>query len=467
MTRRLFSFSFQRLLCFVVSMLCFAGAVAPARAQFETRATTKLPHGADCIALGDFNNDGKLDLVVTDDNGFTVSLGNGDGTFQRPTFYPTQLSYYLAVGDFNNDGDLDIVVANETLNPSTVSVYLGNGDGTFKAPIYSNTTSDSTFVVTGDFNHDGKLDIAVIDNPFISVLLGNGDGTFQAPSDNDSFSGAQWLAVGDFNNDGSLDVITTGTFGASYNIGVLLGNGNGTLQNSINTALEYVPGAVAVGDLNGDGKLDAVLGYFLAGVGVFMGNGDGSFQPVVNYNTTGLGGGYVVVHDLKLDGRLDLVVPSGPPALNVFWGNGDGTFQPAEGFASSVGGLPAVGDLNGDHLPDLAMANPDYGTGTMLSTGVVSFSPTTAPLNFLQPAEQTLKLTNSGTKALSISSIKVSGAAAFKIHDTCGGSVPAGATCEISVLFKPKGAGTYNGLITLRDSASSKPQYIELSGFSN
>ena len=456
------------MICAVAFVSCFAGVALPAWAQFETRATTTtLPQGADCIALGDFRNDGKLDLVVTDYNGFTVSLGNGNGTFQEPTFYPTELSYYLAVGDFNNDGNLDIVVANETLNPSTVSVYLGNGDGTFQEPIYSNTTSDSTFVVTGDFNHDGKLDIAVIDHPYISVLLGNGDGTFQSPSDNESFPIPQWLAVGDFNNDGNLDVITTGTFGGGYDIGVLLGNGKGGLQDSINTVLEYVPGTVAVGDFNRDGKLDAVLGYDLAGIAVFLGKGDGSFQPAVNYNTTGLGGGYVVVRDLKLDGKVDLVVPSGPPALDVFWGNGDGTFQPAQGFASSVGGLPAVGDLNGDHLPDIVMANSRYGAGTMLNTGVVAISPTTAPLNFLGPAEQTLKLTNTGSKALSVSSIKLSGAAAFKIQDACGSSVAAGASCDISVLFRPKGAGTYNGLITLIDGASSKPQFIELSGASN
>jgi hypothetical protein len=438
----------------------------PAWAQFETRPTSIMPQqGAFSIAGGDFNHDGFFDVVIIDDNGFTVSLGKGDGTFRKAVYYPTpQLTYSVATGDFNNDGNLDIVFAN--LDPATLTVYLGNGDGTFKAPISSNTTEGSYFVVVGDFNNDKKMDLAVIDPPYVSVLLGNGDGTFQAPSDNDSFVGGIWLAVGDFNNDHKLDVVATGEFGASYNLGVLLGNGNGTLQDSIMTPLEYVPGAVAVGDLNKDGKLDAVVGDDLDGLAVLLGNGEGSFQSPVYYNTTGLGAGYVIVADMNLDGKLDVIVPSGPPALDVFWGNGDGTLTSAKGFASSVGGLPTVGDLNGDGLPDIVMANPKYGIGSMLNTGVVGFSPSTAPINFLQPSEQTVKLTNNGKKTLSINSIKESGAA-FQMHETCGSSLRAGASCSISVLFKLKSAGTYTGLITLVDGASSKPQFIELSGFSN
>jgi hypothetical protein len=455
-------------------MLCF-GAAAPVWAQFETRAIqpTDPYYGAFSIATGDFNHDGKLDVAILNDSGFSVLLGNGDGTFQRPVFYGTELSTYLAVGDFNNDGNLDIVVANADQSPNRVSVYLGNGDGTFKAPIYSKTTSSSTFVVTGDFNHDGKLDIAIIDPPYISVLLGKGDGTFQPPSDNDSFRIPQWLAVGDFNNDHKLDVITTGSYGASYDIGVLLGNGNGTLQNSITTPIEYVPGTIAVGDLNADGNLDAVLGYDLAGIAVFLGNGDGTFQPAVNYDTTGFSG-YPVVADLNLDGRLDVVIESSGPVgggvgagVDVFWGNGDGTLRLAQFFDSRASGIPAVGDLNGDHLPDIVLASELF-TTTMLNTGVVSFSPTTAPLAFplqlinTSSPQQTVTLTNDGASALSIASIKVSGR--FQMSTTCGSTLPAGANCSISSLFRPRAAGTFTGLITIVDSASSKPQYVDLTG---
>ena len=461
MARRLFSFLFPRVFCALTALFSVVVAGAPAWGQFETRASNPLPYGAFSIATGDFNHDGKLDIAVVDDNGFSVSLGNGDGTFGKPVSY-SNTGFSIAAGDFNNDGNIDLVTAN---GYNSVSVYLGNGDGTFQSPKTTTTAEYCSFVAVGDFNGDGKLDVVIIDSPYISVLLGNGDGTFQAPSDNNSFVGGHELAVGDFNNDHRLDVVVEGFFGGSYNIGVLLGNGDGTLQPSLTYPLPYVPAGVAVGDFNRDGNLDAVVGYDLDGVAVLLGKGDGSFQPEVIYNTTGLGGGQMVVSDLNLDGKLDLMAPSGS-GVDVFWGNGDGTLRPAQFFGSGVSGLPAVGDLNGDGLPDFVFAN-EFAAVTMLNTGVVSFSPT-APLVFpvqlinTTSAPKAVTLTNNGTTTLSISTIKVSGQ--FQVSNTCGSSVVVGANCSISAVFDPKAAGTLKGLITLLDSASSKPQVIELSG---
>jgi hypothetical protein len=458
-------FCFRRI-CVVTALFCFPVVSAPAWAQFETRASNPFPEGAYSIAAGDFNHDGKLDVAMTVINGFAVALGNGDGTFRTAVFYSTQPSYSLAVADFNNDGNLDIVTADQD-SPATVSVYLGNGDGTFKTqPIVSSTTNPNYFVAVGDFNGDGKQDIVLIENPYISVLLGNGDGTFGPPSDNASFVGARWLAVADFNNDHRLDVLVTGLFGTSYTIGVLLGNGDGTLQNSITQTLQYVPATVAAGDLNGDGKMDAILSYDLGGIAVLLGNGDGTLQPAVNYSTTGLSGDELAVADLNLDGKLDVAIDAGS-GMDVFWGNGDGSLQQAQFFDSGQSGLAGIGDLNGDGLPDFVMGSFHYGAVTMLNTGVVTFSPTTPPTFLAQlintkSAPQTVTLTNNGKSTLSITSIKASGP--FKQNNTCGNVVAAGAKCTISALFQPTTTGSLTGLVTLIDSASSKPQYIELLG---
>jgi hypothetical protein len=151
----------------------------------------------------------------------------------------------------------------------------------------------------------------------------------------------------------------------------------------------------------------------------------------------------------------------------VYWGNGDGTFLPAQYFASMQTGPPAVGDLNGDHLPDFVLANETYGAVTMLNTGVVSLSPTT-PLSFPVQLINTksrpvvVTLTNTGAVDLSISSVRVVGE--FQTSSTCGSAVPAGGSCEISGVFLPSSAGSHSGLINIVDSASSKPQVIELSG---
>jgi hypothetical protein len=178
-----------------------------------------------------------------------------------------------------------------------------------------------------------------------------------------------------------------------------------------------------------------------------------------------------MISDLSLNGKLDVAMASGA-GVDVFWGNGDGSLQPAQFFASGESGWMAEGDLNGDGLPDFALATGGglaVGAVTMLNTGVVAFSPTTAPLTFpvlpinTTSSQQSLKLTNNGTSALSISSMKIS-AGVFQMRDTCGSSVAAGESCSISTTYKPKSAGTQTALITIIDSASSQPQFVELTG---
>jgi len=252
----------------------------------------------------------------------------------------------VAVADLNGDGKPDLIVTSG--GPYTVSVLLGNGDGTFQAPVgYTVAGSfegDALSVV--DVNGDGRPDIIVTfiesgDVGAVAVLLGNGNGTFQSPTVYGSGGYyPSFLAVGDLNGDGRPDLIVGngcgdqdcdgGGSGAGLNI--LFGNGPGTFAPAVSYDLD-TPSLVA--DLNGDGKLDLVFaGHAPYFVSVMLGNGDGTFQsPIPFTDPTGFVSA-IAAADMNGDGKPDLVASidcsGGCPntAMNIFLGNGDGTFQP-------------------------------------------------------------------------------------------------------------------------------------------
>src|SRR5262245_21861759 len=214
-------------------------------------------------------------------------------------------------------------------------------------------------VVTADFNHDGRLDLAVpnFESDSVSVLLGSGDGTFQPARTFATGAGPLSVAVGYFNNDGKLDLATANQGGD--NVSVLPGKGDGTFQAASNIDIGSIPSSVAVGDFNGDGKLDlGVISnvyddwyYTYNGEAtVLLGVGDGSFSAPIT--SSGDSGFYYLgaVADFNGDRKLDMVAVKGNDGeVVVMQGNGDGTFQPAQ--TSAIGGNPvwvAAGDVNGD-----------------------------------------------------------------------------------------------------------------------
>jgi hypothetical protein len=187
-------------------------------------------------------------------------------------------------GDFNVDGKLDLAVANDFRGAATgnVSVLMGNGNGTFQtAQNFDTGGMGSVSVVVGDFNRDGKPDLAVASesSASVSVLLGNGDGTFQTAHNFDVGGSPASLAVGDFNGDGELDLATANIF--SDTASVLLGNGDGTFTSAPNSPLAtgQSPTAVAIADFNGDGTPDfAVTDPQTDSVSVYLGLGQGLFN---------------------------------------------------------------------------------------------------------------------------------------------------------------------------------------------
>jgi uncharacterized protein (UPF0548 family) len=190
-------------------------------------------------------------------------LGNGDGTFQTAINYAAHTTpFSVAVGDFNGDGKPDLAAANASSND--VSVLLGNGDGTFQTAANYPAHSNPVGVAVGDFNGDGKSDLAAGNQVSgdVSVLLGNGDGTFQTAVNYAADNGPIRVAVGDFNGDGKTDLAATDAFSAD--VSVLLGNGDGTFQTAVNFAVDNGhpsdngPESIAAGDFNGDGRPDLV-----------------------------------------------------------------------------------------------------------------------------------------------------------------------------------------------------------------
>ena len=414
------------------------------------------------VVIADVNGDGYPDLVVANwcasyyscgngGNGGEVSvlLGNGDGTFQAPVSYSSGglYAFSVAIGDVNGDGKPDLVVVNAcpsgsdcSGSPSTgvVSVLLGNGDGTFQSAVtYSSGGYWARSVAIADVNGDGHPDLVVANDcasygscgngGVVTVLLGNGDGTFQPPLGFSSgATDATWVAVGDVNGDGEPDLVVANEyslptyFGA---VGVLLGNGDGTFQAPVTYSSGwYNADLVVIADVNGDGHQDVVVDngwrddcsqYYCASVGVLLGNGDGTFQPVVTYSAGGDTAASVAVADVNDDGHPDLIVSnlyqSGSDyyygSVSVLLGNGDGTFQSAVSFypgffnAYSV----AVGDVNGDGEPDLAVAGSGFesyeGTVSVLLNNVGAPPTTTSLVASVNPVDINQTVTYTATVA--------------------------------------------------------------------
>lgn len=346
-----------------VTLLLVGPFVATAQGQccLPTYATAP---GSCFTAVNDFNADNVSDLAVANFYGDSVSilLGNPDGTFQTAVNFGTGAQpHAVTVDDFDADGKRDLAVVNYSYTGAgSITILRGNGDGTFQTAGTFATAGYAPYSLeAGDFNADGKPDLAVVnENCCAAILVGNGDCTFQAAVNYFAGANPYYLALGDFNADGKLDLAVTSNFYGAE-VSILLGNGDGTFQTAVFYGVGSQPVAISVGYFNGDNRLDlATANYGGNDVSVLQGNGDGTFQAAVAYGVgnapTGVSAG-----DLNGDGRLDLATANNySDDISILIGNGDGTFQ--EAISHCVGAFPydvRWGDFDGDGRSDLVTAN--------------------------------------------------------------------------------------------------------------
>ena len=343
------------------------------------------------VDVGDFNLDGKSDLVTANATTTVVSvlLGNGNGTFKTSVDVNAGNSPGdTAIGDFNGDSKPDIAVANSGGN--NISELINTcaaapcSSPSFAAPVNYASGNRPRRITTGDVNRDNILDLMTANenSNSISVLLGNGNGTFKAKVDFNPIGTQPYdVQVGDFNGDNKLDMVAV-NFGMGDTASVFINTCNSTPCASpsfaavVTYAVGESPMGVTVADLNGDNRLDiATANYFSSDVSILLGNGNGTFKAAVNYPSASLPNN-ITATDLDGDSYLDLVTAVDVGSLiSVFRGRGDGTFEAKVDFnvgqsgASDVSKAVAAEDFNGDTLIDLAVAVDMFNNVSIMFNG--------------------------------------------------------------------------------------------------
>jgi hypothetical protein len=364
-----------------------AGLLVPVQAQTFPLAfptPTTFATGPCCpstvsVVTGDFNGDGKQDVVNIDyGSNLNAILGKGDGTFQVPITQNLAMTniFYEAItaGDFNGDHVLDIAVwaINATTALNEVHIYLGTGTGSFttggvfSAPNSSSFNPGPNSIFAADVNADGKIDLVAM-TPYNGVFIfqGNGDGTFQTPVVNTTIcnAGCGGVAVGDLNGDGKLDLAFASNNTTGGGISITLNNGNGTFGTGIYYPVAisgvFASNSVAIGDVNGDKLPDVVVSGGSVSAIVYLNQGSGTFKVNGTVGTvTASPTNNIVLADINGDKKLDIVIPDGFGDVFTYLGKGTGLFSNGPAYplqASTFGGnyLVAIVDFNKDGVLDL------------------------------------------------------------------------------------------------------------------
>ncbi len=343
----------------------------------------------------DMNGDGKMDIVsvgsISGKGVVSVSMNNGDGTYTQGGQYFTGNSpVAVKVGDFDGDGKQDIATL-AAYYTGALTTLNGNGDGSFQPYVSYTVLTPPTDVEVRDVNGDGRPDLIAVNDYFntLSVFTNTGLGKFGPKVEYAAGSQPWSVGTADFNGDGKADAVVTNVNGTAGGVGFFAGNGTGGFAPRVGVAIGAGASALTIGDFNGDGKQDVAVTSAAGSttVNVLLGNGDGTFQAGVNYNV-----GYspldIKQGDFNNDGKIDLVERT-TAGYVIEAGNGDGTFQAAIIAAGGAGNSSLIADFNGDGATDIASTsagtvmvqiNANNGiSAAVAGAGFAISAPTTTP----------------------------------------------------------------------------------------
>ncbi len=468
----------------VFGLVGFGSPQAQAAVSFvPATSNLSVPGGPGSVVIGDYDGDGVPDLLTANSStdSVTILLGNGIGGYTPAPVSPVAVGdnpVSIVTGDFDGDNRLDFATAN--LGSDTVSIGLRHPQvGLF---VFTESVGDAPIgIVVSDLNGDAKPDLATANSGTedVTVLLNKGSGFFDPCACGPVPTGFEptSIAVGDLNGDKKPDLATVHP--GPGRLTVLLGDGSGDFAEAPGSPIanDQFTYAVGIADFNGDSKPDLVAAG--GAVLVLLGDGRGAFTPAPGMPPSASSSGIGAIGDLNADGSPDLALTytgAPPGGINVLLSDGAGSFT--RGPSTQGGEYPAdvaIGDLNGDGEPDFATANATSNNVTVVynrNTPVRALPP--GPFAFGEQPASTLSLAQAITvrsttdAALRVRRVAITGpnsADFLVISDDCSGErTPVGSVCTVEVRFAPQNAGAKIATLSVFDNAQNGSGGVPLTG---